>query len=141
MLDTAIRWRSLVPLSAPLTSSHSVIALLDVLARPRGITRLALQIEQTSAGVPRHLSLDALAAEAAHVMLDVPLIETVDHGALVATLQKHVLLTTEVTLDIHLSLEVFKHVTAITVKLQAQGIEVDDRGLGRHETTLGQLTT
>ena len=61
--------------------------LLDVLASSRGVAHLALQVEETGARVPRHFSFDALAAEAAHVLLHIPLVETVDHWALVTPLE------------------------------------------------------
>ena len=118
--------RSLLPLSTPLASSDGVEALLDVLTSPCGSALLALQQEKTCTGVPGHLRLDTLAVEAAHILLDVPLVETIDHRALVTTLQKNVVLAAKVTLHIHLSLEELKHVVLVTIELLAQGVEVGD---------------
>ena len=122
----ALRRYSLLSCSASLASSDSVETLLDVLARPRSIAHLALQVEQTGTRVPRHVGLDALATEAAHILFDIPLVETINHRALVATLQKDVGLAAEITLDIHLSFEVFEHVDTVTIELLAQHIKVYD---------------
>ena len=104
-------------------------ALLNVLASPRGSALLTLQEQKTGTGVPRHLRLDTLAVQAAYILLDVPLVETIDHRALVTTLQEHVSLAAKVTLYIHLGLEELEHVVLVTIELLAQNVEVCDRGL------------
>ena len=118
-------------------------ALLDVLASPGCIAHLALEVEQASAGVFGHLRLDALAAETAHILLYILLVKVVDHGAFVAALQENVVLRAEVTLYVHLCLDVLQYVGWIAIKLLAEHIKVHDRGLRgnkfgyRHFTLLG----
>ena len=79
-----------------------MVALLDVLTSSCCVTLLALQVQQTGAWISVDLSLNTLAAQTTHILLNVFLVEAVDHGAFVATLQKHVAFGAKVSLDIHL---------------------------------------
>ena len=61
--------------------------LLDVLASSRGVAHLALQVEEMRGRISRDFRFNAFAAEAAHVLPQIPFLETVDHWALVAPLE------------------------------------------------------
>ena len=65
-------------------------AFLDVLASSGGVAHLALEVEETGACISGDLGLDALAAKAAHILLHILLVETVDDGSLVPALQQNV---------------------------------------------------
>ena len=67
-------------------------ALLDRLTSSRGITHLTLEVEETRARILRDLCLDGLATLAAHILLHILLVETVDNGCLVSPLQQNVTL-------------------------------------------------
>ena len=81
---------SLLSSSTTLSSSNSVESFLDILTCSRGIALLALQVKQTRACISADLCLDALATQTAHILLHILLVKTVDSGALVTTLQQHV---------------------------------------------------
>ena len=130
---------SLLSLGTSFTTSDSVEALLDVLASSGGVTLLALEVEQTRARVSRHLCLDALAAQTAHILLNILLVKTVDHRALVSTLKQDVSFSAKVTFDIHFSLEEVKDVSWLTIELVAENLEVLDGSLGTDEARLGKL--
>lgn len=131
---------SLLSSSTSFTPSDCVESLLDILARSRGITHLALQVEKTRAWVSWNLSFDALATKASHILLNILLVKSIDHGTLMATLKKDICLGAKVALHIHFCLNVLEQMDRLTVELLADHIEVDDWGLGRHELGLGQLT-
>lgn len=133
--------RSLLPGSAPLSTSDYVEALLDVLAGARGVALQAAQVQQTCALIFLNLCLDALATETAYVLLHIFLVQTVDHRALVTSLQKDVSLTAKVAFDIHLGLEEVEYVGFVAIQLLTQHVEVHDRCLCRHELGLWKLTT
>ena len=135
-----VQLASLLSLGTSFTTSDSVEALLDVLASPCGVTLLALEVEQTRARVSCHLCLDALAAQTTHILLNILLVQTVDHGALVPTLKQDVSFCAKVTFDIHFSLEEVKDVSRLTVELVTEDLKVLDGRLGADETRLGQLT-
>ena len=113
-------------LCAPLASSDSVETLFDILAGSCRVADLTFEVKKTSAGIPCHGCFDTLAAQALYELLDILLIETVDHGGFVATLEQDIRFRTKVTLYIHLSFEELEDVSLISIKLLAEHVEVRD---------------
>ena len=78
---------SLVSGSTSFSASRHMETLLNVLARSRSTTLMAIQVKQTCAWVSRNLCLDALATETAHVLLDILFVKTIDCRRLVTALK------------------------------------------------------
>ena len=124
---------SFLSLCASLTTSNRVESFLDILTGSGGVALLAFEDEETGARISRQLCLDALAAEAAYISFNILLVQSINHGAFVTTLQEHVSFVAEVALDVHLSLHEFEYVSAVSLNLRANRIEVHNRGFrGNH---------
>ena len=132
---------SLLSGSTPLASSDSMESFLDILASACSIALFALKIEQARASIPWDFSLDALATQTAHILLHILLVQRVDGGALVTTLEKDIVLAAKITLHVHLSFDVLEKMGRFTVELLAKDIKVDNWGFSGHKFGLGKFTT
>lgn len=108
-----------------------MVTLADVLHSASGSTVLACQILQASALVTRHGRVQTATISANHIQLQVVLIDTCDVFVLEACLEDHVVLRTEVTFAIELSLKEVQDVLGLSPDGLCDREEVLPRGLGR----------
>lgn len=115
--------------------------LLNVLNRAGGLAILARQLHQSRRGVADNLSVQFSAIEAAHVSIQILLVEVGDVLVLVLAHNNQVAFTAKVTFDIQLGLQEVQNVLRFTLNLLADRVEVDPGGLGGGELARAGILT